>query len=198
MQDEVVASTLLGMTPGSDPKGTEQAVKDLHLGYAHKKKLAKEKLKMEESELECGKGRRHGDTYPSHLKHADDYNGAKDFKHSSSVAADHVNGVKRDSIGTVAGMVRELYTSRGKNYKLSKTSPRRAALLLRWVNNLDLQPIPVTLDNLHASFCSGLLLADLVRCLIPPYATPGGDYATGTLRTGAFVKGGAFYDPGVH
>jgi hypothetical protein len=71
------------------------------------------------------------------------------------------------SNSSMADLVRDQYTSRGKDYRAMRVHPRRAAHLLRWVNSLGLNPVPVTEESLHSSFCSGLLLADLVRYLIP-------------------------------
>jgi len=131
VQDKGLAAALQGESSDSIADVTENSLKDLHLGYTHKQEIAQERRQREKGELEEGGLR---GLEQSHLKHADDYKGAKGFKYGPGGAANHVKGVDKDSIATVAGMVREIYTSRGKNYKVSTISPRRAALLLRWVN----------------------------------------------------------------
>ena len=78
--------------------------------------------------------------------------------------------LKHSSMGD---LVRDQYTSRGKDYRAMRVHPRRANQLLYWVNSLGLNPVPVTEHNLHSSFCTGLLLADLVRYLVPIPTGPG-------------------------
>ena len=62
--------------------------------------------------------------------------------------------LKHSSMGD---LVRDQYTSRGKDYRAMRVHPRRANQLLYWVNSLNLNPVPVTEHNLHSSFCTGLI-----------------------------------------
>ncbi len=81
---------------------------------------------------------------------------------SSSSGSDACNNTRG-----IASGVMEKYTSRGKDYRTTKVSHRRGVLLTRWLNSLQLQPATIEISTLHENLCSGLLLADLVRMLIP-------------------------------
>ena len=60
------------------------------------------------------------------------------------------------------------YASRGKDYRFARVGSRRKATLCRWLNSLCLQPGPyLTKNNLSEAMCSGLLLADLIRLIVP-------------------------------
>jgi hypothetical protein len=52
---------------------------------------------------------------------------------------------------------------------IKKTQPSlpRGRLLCMWINSLHIWPSEVTILNLHSSICNGMLLADLVKKLIP-------------------------------
>ena len=61
-------------------------------------------------------------------------------------SSDPESKIQHSSIGD---LVRDQYTSRGKDYRAMKVHPRRAAHLLHWVNSLNLNPIAVTEKNFY-------------------------------------------------
>ena len=59
------------------------------------------------------------------------------------------------------------YSAKGNQFISKVISRRRVQLLCDWLNTLQLQPVLLTPENLHENLCSGLLLADLLRLLVP-------------------------------
>jgi len=74
--------------------------------------------------------------------------------------------VCNNSKGIAAGIMSQ-YSSRGKDYGSKSIPRRRVALLCSWVNGLQLQPVQIEPETLHENLCSGLLLTDLLRLLLP-------------------------------